>query len=224
MSKEQTGLATLFGAFSGTPLELGEQLRRSDAQQAIAITLRAGSPQQARELASAVGDLVPLVFALGGRRQREVLEKLVDALTPGVAPAHLLAEARMAGQARAELLASGDWLTAAQVAEAAGFSLSNPSTQPNKWKRDGQIFAIQHQGIDYFPAYGLEARASYRPLKGLASVLATFGAEKDGWGLAYWFGSVNSFLGGKRPQDVLLKAPEQVLAAAVDEMAEIAHG
>ena len=47
---------------------------------------------------------------------------------------------------------------------------------------------------------------------------------KDGWGLAYWFASANSFLGGKRPQDVLLESPERVLAAAADEMAEVAHG
>ena len=117
-----------------------------------------------------------------------------------------------------------DWLTAAQVAELAGFSTSNLSAQPNKWKKEGQIFAIRHQGLDYFPAYGLDAEAGYRPLKPLAPVLALFGDAKDGWGLAYWFASANSFLGGKRPQDVLLKSPDRVLAAAADEMAEVAHG
>ena len=80
-------------------------------------------------------------------------------------------------------------VTAAQVAELAGFSTSNLSAQPNKWKKEGQIFAIRHQGLDYFPAYGLDAEAGYRPLKALAPVLAVFGDAKDGWGLAYWFAS-----------------------------------
>ena len=110
------------------------------------------------------------------------------------------------------------------MAELAGFSTSNLSAQPNKWKKEGQIFAIRHQGLDYFPAYGLDAEAGYRPLKPLAPVLAVFGDAKDGWGLAYWFASANSLLGGKRPQDVLLKSPDRVLAAAADEMAEVAHG
>jgi hypothetical protein len=42
--------------------------------------------------------------------------------------------------------------------------------------------------------------------------------------MAYWFLSVNSFLGGKRPQDLIASAPERVIAAAIDEVQEIAHG
>ena len=49
-------------------------------------------------------------------------------------------------------------------------------------------------------------------------------SRKYGWGLAYWFASANSLLGGKRPQDVLATSPDRVLAAAADEMAGIAHG
>ncbi|MGY3505077.1 hypothetical protein [Bradyrhizobium sp. USDA 4471] len=43
------------------------------------------------------------------------------------------------GEARKRVLETGDWMTAAQVAKIAGFSASNPSAQPNKWKKDGQI-------------------------------------------------------------------------------------
>ena len=55
-------------------------------------------------------------------------------------------------------------------------------------------------------------------------VLEIFGESKDSWGLAYWFSSVNSFLGGKRPQDVLAKQPDRVIAAAVDELEGVVHG
>lgn len=44
------------------------------------------------------------------------------------------------------------------------------------------------------------------------------------WGLAYWFASVNSFLGGKRPQDLLIDTPDRVVDAAKDEVAGVLHG
>lgn len=129
-------------------------------------------------------------------------------------------EARMAAHARGAVLGEGGWLTAAQLAEYAGLSSSG---QPDKWKNDGLIFAIHHDNVDYFPGYGLDP-TTFRPIKALARVLAVFQGEKDGWGLAYWFASANSFLGGRRPQDLLLTAPDELIAAAEDEMAGVAHG
>ena len=132
-------------------------------------------------------------------------------------------EALMAGHAREAVLNSAEWLTAAQMAEHARLSESNPSALLNKWKSDGLIFAINHLNTDYFPAYGLDP-TTFRPAKALADVIATFQGTKDAWGLAYWFASANGFLGGNRPQDLLRTAPDEVIAAAVDELAGIAHG
>lgn len=130
----------------------------------------------------------------------------------------------MAAEARKGVFESGDWLTAAQIAKMAGFSSNNPCSQPNKWKKDGLIFAVRHQGIDYFPGYALDPNAGYRPLKPLAAVLKIFGESKDDWGRAYWFASDNSFLGGRRPQDLLAEQPERVIAAAEDERQGVTHG
>jgi hypothetical protein len=58
----------------------------------------------------------------------------------------------------------------------------------------------------------------------MAAILNVFGDAKDGWGLAFWFAGLNSFLDDERPQDVLATDPELVIAAAKDEMAEFAHG
>lgn len=139
-------------------------------------------------------------------------------------PQHMLIEARMAAEARKAVLESGEWLTAAQIAEMAGFSASNPSAQPNKWKKDGQIFAVRDHGVDYFPGYALDPSTDYRPAKGLARVLGVLRGQKDDWGLAFWFASVNSFLGGKRPLDLLISKPERGVAAAEDEVAGVLHG
>jgi hypothetical protein len=86
------------------------------------------------------------------------------------------------------------------------------------------LFAVRHRGVDYFPGYALDPSTDYRPARGLAKVLAAFRGRKDDWGLAYWFASVNSFLGGKRPQELLIYEPERVVAAAEDEVAGVLHG
>ncbi|MDO4683075.1 MAG: hypothetical protein Q4B17_09860 [Lautropia sp.] len=153
------------------------------------------------------------------------MHRLAEALVPAapVSP-RLLKEAGMLVSARKAVLASGDWLSAAELAQLAGLSPRNPSAQPNKWKKQGQIFAIHHNGTDYFPGYGLDPEHNFRPCKGLADILAVLAPHKDGWGMAYWFMSVNSFLGGKRPQDLLRTDPARVLAAAEDEVMGIVHG
>lgn len=79
-------------------------------------------------------------------------------------------------------------------------------------------------GVDYFPGYALAVSADCRPAKDLARVLAAFRGKKDDWGLAYWFASANSFLGGERPQDLLMRDPDRVVAAAEDEVAGLLHG
>ena len=214
-----------FGAMAGTLDEVRSRLTRSGAERVIALTFAHENERTVRAIAETLVSLGPLVATLTKKRQRESLDKIIDALVPSVPPArHMVTEARMTAQARKAVLEGAEWLTAAQIAQLAGFSASNPSAQPNKWKRDGLIFAVRHRSTDYFPAYGLDPAANYRPVKALAKVLRAFGNTKDAWGLAYWFASINSFLGGKRPQDLLATAPDRVIEAAHDEVVEIAHG
>jgi hypothetical protein len=58
----------------------------------------------------------------------------------------------------------------------------------------------------------------------MAEILNIFGETKDGWGLAFWFSALNSFLDDERPQDMLTANPGRVIAAARDEMAELQDG
>jgi hypothetical protein len=85
---------------------------------------------------------------------------------------------------RKAVLESGDWLNAADVAQLAGLRTRNPRAQPNKWKKQGPIFAINHGGVDCFPGYGLDRDAGFRPVKALAKIIETFSEHKDGWGMA----------------------------------------
>jgi hypothetical protein len=206
-----------FGTFTGTPEQVRKSLDRVRAEQVIALTLKRGSAPAVRALAETVASIAPLVRAILERRQKEVIDSILEALVPEVPPPqHMLIEARMTAEARKAVLESGDWAPATEIARIAA--------QPNKWKKDRLIFAIRHRGVDYFPTYGLDSASGYRPVKALAKVLAAFDGRKDEWGLAYWFASVNSFLGGKRPQDLLSTDPEMVVAAAEDELSAVSHG
>lgn len=220
--QEHPGVSTLIG----TPKEVQARLGKSQADRVLVVAFDHIKPSVFEALAENFSNVASFMFeVLLERHERESLERLAEALTPRTpASPRLLKEASMLVQARKAVLESGDWLTAANVAQLAGLSTRNPSAQPNKWKKQGLIFAIHHNGVDYYPGYGLDRDAGFRPLKALAKVIEVFAGHKDGWGMAYWFRSPISFLGGKRPQDVLGAQPEQVIEAARDEVQEIAHG
>ena len=217
--------AVAFETLSGTAAEVRKKLRSADDGQVIALTLEHGTPSVRQALAQAINLITPLILARLAGPDQEALDKLVEALVPRVPPPqHLVAEARMNAEARTEVLTSAEWLTAAQLSKLAGFSGRNASAQPNKWKRDGKIFAVRQQGNDYYPGYALDVDAGYRPLKGLLPVLKCFDSNLEGWDIAIWFASLNSFLGGVRPMDLLKREPGRVLAAAQDEIDGVLHG
>lgn len=218
---DHPGVSTLVG----TPKEVRARLGKSQADRVLVMTFDHIRPLALAALEENMANVASsMLEVLLHRQDRESLERLAEVLVPRDPPSpRLLKEAGMLVKARRAVLESGDWLTAAQLAELAGLSSRNPSAQPNKWKKRRQIFAISHNSSDYFPGYGLDADAGFRPLESLAKVIEVFGDHKDGWGLAYWFRSDNSFLGGKRPQDLLASSPERVIAAAQDEIQEVAH-
>jgi hypothetical protein len=211
-------------ALVGAPRDIRGRLDKITAERVIVLPVGQADVPHARALARTLASVLPFIESALQEQNEQTLKALVDAVVPKAPPAPaLLGQAAMLARSRQAVLAEADWLTAAKVAELAGLSTTNPSAQPNKWKRQRQIFAIHHHGIDYFPGYGLDPESGWRPRKALKSVLEVFGDDKDGWGLAYWFLSVNSFLGGRRPQDVLATEPQRVIAAARDEVLAVPH-
>lgn len=209
----------------GTPAEVRRRLDRSTAPQVVALPLTLADAKQAEALAETLAALACYIGSTLSRQDERTLRALVDAVVPKAPPTPtLMREAAAIAKLRTAVLGEAEWLTAAQVAQIAGLSATNPSAQPNKWKRQRQIFAIDLNGVDYFPGFGLDPMAGYRPRRALSQVLDIFGGEKDGWGAAYWFLSANSLLGGRRPMDVLPLEPDRVIEAARDEMEPIAHG
>jgi hypothetical protein len=208
---------------TGTGRQVIQLLHRSPAQRTVAVSLPNNEQGVAAEIVfNRVVEFLPQLIE---QSQQDNLKKILSALLPDVAPSEAaMAQARMLIDARSTILKSGDFIPAGEVSQLAGYSQTNPSVQPNKWKRNRAVFAIEHKGDDFFPLYALNPDDNYRPRKEVAEVLSIFGDSKDGWGLAFWFAGLNSFLDDERPQDLLASAPEQVLAAARDEMTEVQHG
>lgn len=210
---------------AGPAIEVRERLKFADDGQIVAFWLEHAGKNTASAFAETMRLIAPIIIRKLVDRETAALEKLVDALVPTVAlPEHLLVEARMNAEARKAVLESSEWINAVQLSKMAGFFGRNESAQPNKWKREGRIFAIRHRGADLFPDYALDAEKQFRPLPGLAPVLKVFDNQLEGWDIAIWFASANSFLGGACPKDLLRTAPTCVLEAAQDEIAGVLHG
>lgn len=211
-------------AFYGDRAEISHKVAKLTTGKAILVVPPKGISDAS---AAALQDLLQETAQLFLKEADENLYKrrdmLISALMPSI-PAGMLKQAGMEARSRAAVLTASEWLTAKEVAERAGLSAANASSTPWKWKQDGSIFAISSEGRDLYPGYGLDPDNAYRPLKSLKAILETLKGHKESWGLAYWFASINSFLGGRRPMDLLKSEPGLVLAAAEDEGLGVVHG
>jgi hypothetical protein len=131
--------------------------------------------------------------------------------------AKMLADAKKAVFQSTTWLARNDFQTILTVASA-------DAVTPEGLLEDGRIFAIEVDGAKLFPFYALDPALRFLPHKILAEIINVLGKSKNGWSAAFWFGSVSGYLGGPRPQDLLIKNPELVLAAAQSYAQGITHG
>lgn len=211
-------------AFSGPANKIGAQIARSELKEFIVVGFERNPSIEMDILRNCVESLLLLTPGIIENRRQKLIEAILEATVPTAPPEpHVLIEAEMVAEAKKAVLESGDLMTAAQVAKVAELSTTNPSQQPNKWKKEGAIFAVRHKTVDYFPSYALDPEANYRPLKAMAKVLEIL-AEKDAWNQAFWFAGTNSFLGGQAPKDLLKTHPDRVIAAAKDEAVGVMHG
>jgi hypothetical protein len=169
-------------------------------------------------------NLVSVIDTVVDEQTHRKWKDLIEALTPNVPLSkNKLAEAKMFVEAMRAILESEDFVRAQDIAKVAHFSQKNPSSQPNRWKRAGQIFAVSYKGIDLYPSYALDWKQGAKPLPVMSKILKLF-SDKDGWQKAFWFGSVNSYLRNKMPKNLLKSHPEDVLKAAELEAIGVQHG
>lgn len=131
---------------------------------------------------------------------------------------------RMQERATSRLLASGDWILPEEVARLGQRSRGNADALARRWVRSGLIYSIRHQGKNLYPAYALDRETGYRPAEALKPVLEVLhGAGRQGWAIAFWFDSPNSWLAGRRPKDCLAGPRDELLVAARAESLGTQH-
>lgn len=208
----------------GSAEEIVPKLKDSKAQALVFVSHSKEDARRTQARFEALKRAYAVIDMLMETKQENRLRALLEALTPDVplSPNKLI-EAGMFAQAIKGVLESKDFAKAADIADAAHFSRSNPSSQPNRWKKAGLIFAVPYKGTDLYPIYALEFKDGAHPLPIMEKILQVF-ADKDDWQKAFWFGSVNSYLKNKMPKDLLKSKPQEVLRAAEIEAAGVQHG
>lgn len=86
-----------------------------------------------------------------------------------------------------------------------------------RWRDEGDIFAVEHEGVEYVPAF--QFRAGH-PHPTIRAVLAAFPPGLTAWDQAYWFVSSEPGLGGRRRCEALDEV-ERLVASARQAGAEI---
>ncbi len=115
---------------------------------------------------------------------------------------------------RDRFIAEEPVLTSAEVGMQSGrASRSNPYATVARWKKAGRIFAINHRGVDYFPAFQFR---DGQPHPAIARVLSKLPRGMTPWQIALWFVSTNGWLAGDAPKDHLDDL-DRIVVAAVRE-------
>jgi hypothetical protein len=117
---------------------------------------------------------------------------------------------------------ASEWYEAATICKLGGFSGTNPSAQPHKWKKAGKIFALRRGATDVYPSYAFGD--DFRPIPAMKDVLDVFKDKKTDLKIAAWFASDNGWLRNKRPLDLISSDAESVIKAAEIEVIPIDHG
>ena len=208
----------------GEAQELAPALEKSEAQALVFVSHARRDDEWTKTVFQTLKRASEMIEVLIDKRQEDSWEALIAALTPDVPlTSNRLIEAKMFAQAMKGILESDDFARASDIAEVGHFSKTNPSSQPNRWKKAGLIFAVPYKGADLYPLYALDLTEGAKPLPVMEDVLNIL-REKDDWQKAFWFASVNTYLKNKMPKDLLKSKPQEVLRAAEIEAAGVQHG
>jgi len=123
--------------------------------------------------------------------------------------------AEMLTRAKTEILAGGLFLTHEGLAQQLNMDARTLRISLVQAEARRQIFSVEHDGELLYPSYAFLTNGNITP--SLQDVITVLHPQKDGWGLAFWFRSPNTFLDNKRPEDVIHENPGKTVAAAHEE-------
>ena len=145
--------------------------------------------------------------------ERLVVERLVQAVSRPlvVATPDVLEQADREAQQRARILRDfGAW-RARELPAMNGSRAGDPAHVVYRWRRQGRILGVHHEGVLRFLGFQFDERGA--PLPVVAEVLRALDGWTD-WEKAEWFVRPNGCLDRRRPVDLLVTDPTPVVTAA----------
>jgi hypothetical protein len=133
-------------------------------------------------------------------------------------------EQRMLAAAKQLTIVTTSWINTRDLQTIRKQASSVPKEHPAVWVARRSVFTVQIAEEEFLPFYALDPYKDFSPYEILTEIIKVFAVRKNDWGMAFWFGAANGFLGGKLPKDLLSTHPHLVLAAAKDEVEGITHG
>lgn len=123
---------------------------------------------------------------------------------------------------KAKIIAASTWLTIKDMSNILKLDTDQVHDLLNSWEQEGQVFSVEYQGVQLIPEYAVNPEG--KPLPALKKILTVFNGKKSCWATAAWFASVNGWLGGITPMEVMRSRPEALIQAAKEESRPSEHG
>lgn len=119
------------------------------------------------------------------------------------------------------VLNATEWYSAEEIVLKRNPQAKTPHGIVSRWHSEGKLFAIEREGKRFYPAYAFDEFWQPRPVIGnVISALEGISPFR----IASWFSSDCSYLGSRRPMDLVASQPDEVIAAAMDHAMGPVHG
>ena len=133
--------------------------------------------------------------------RRTRLDDLIDELTPfGEDTLRFSEEACRQVQFRHRMLREHAAYTAADIGRQRGSTAADPGQVATRWRNQGRIFAVRHQGKSLYFTFQFDDQLEPRPV--IRDVVKHL-HDWDPWDIAIWFVTPNGALNRRQPVDLL---------------------
>lgn len=192
-------------AANSTVATVVEGLRRSELPSGDRVVVATLTPDVATQVTQ---------FARLAVRHKMMTERLVNAMfTQNTVSPASAQQARRNAEARQELIDEFGLFDSDQLAEMVGSKAKNRSATASRWLAERRVFAVEHLGQRYFPAFQFGVDSRPRPV--IRRILEVFEPHGlDGWEIALWFTTASGWLDDQRPVDRLTASPDDVVMSA----------
>lgn len=102
-------------------------------------------------------------------------------------------------------------LTSADVAKESTSTAKNRSAIASRWLGEKKIFSIQSGRKLLFPKFQFQDGS---PLPVVSDIMEEFPKHATGWDYVFFLTTPNSFIGGRKPIELLRTDPKQVVSLA----------